>query len=582
MAKKRITEGTKDTPALNRRELLARGAVVGAGAAMLVGTGAARAAANGAKAHGHAPAGITWDYETDVLVCGAGNGGMSAALTVAEGGAKTLLLEISIQVGGNTLMSAGNLHSNGQRTWEAYNEFSEGFHDQVLGKVYIETFWNEYIPFLQSMGAYMSRPSPDAPGPIGDWYLGKGEPGQLRHKLYFDSLVKAYQARGGSILLQTRVRKLLTDEEGNVFGVRAQVWEKHPREKNQKWISIKAKKVILAIGGWIMDGERKARYFGQEGYRTGHSCGPFSSGEGLDMAHAAGAAFSKIGWSTFASFLACITAEPQVSADMDRMLNLWRRLPPEEWTEPYDRGRLSPPAWVALGPNAYGGMLVNNLGQRFIDESSPHHAKYPRIPVAVSRQPGGFAWGIADHEIHSAAPGAEAVLKKVIAEGGTKGTHGNVIISNSLEEFAEALSRAGMYKGAFLKTIAEYNRAVDEGTLDKLPVSRFAGRGSGTALDMWGGGISEAFAGKGIVGRAIRTGPFYAIPVAASPYLIHGGIRIDADAQVLDAQGVPVPNLYAPPPLGGGVQNVIYMGAMASAGTFGYRAAKHALKALAT
>jgi len=64
--------------------------VVGAGAAMLVGTGAARAAANGAKAHGHAPAGITWDYETDVLVCGAGNGGMSAALTVAEGGCQNL------------------------------------------------------------------------------------------------------------------------------------------------------------------------------------------------------------------------------------------------------------------------------------------------------------------------------------------------------------------------------------------------------------------------------------------------------------------------------------------------------------
>jgi hypothetical protein len=168
------------------------------------------------------------------------------------------------------------------------------------------------------------------------------------------------------------------------------------------------------------------------------------------------------------------------------------------------------------------------------------------------------------------------MLKKVIAEGGTKGTHGNVIISNTLEEFAEALGRAGMYKGAFLKTIAEYNRAVDEGTLDKLPVSRFTDRGSGTVLDVRGGVI------KDIVGRAIRTGPFYAIPVAASPYLIHGGLRIDADAQVLDAQGVPVPNLYAPPPLGGGVQNVIYMGAIASAGTFGYRAAKHALKALAT
>jgi alkyl hydroperoxide reductase subunit AhpF len=98
MVKKRTTEGTNNAPALNRRELLAHAAVVGAGAAMLVGTGAASAAPTGAaRAQGTAPAGITWDYETDVLVCGAGNGGMSAALAAAEGGVKTLLLEISIQ-----------------------------------------------------------------------------------------------------------------------------------------------------------------------------------------------------------------------------------------------------------------------------------------------------------------------------------------------------------------------------------------------------------------------------------------------------------------------------------------------------
>src|SRR6267142_6999476 len=108
MVNKRNTEGKKTARALSRRELLAQGASVGAGAAMLVGTGSAMAAATGgARARGNAPAGITWDQETDVLVCGAGNGGMSAALAAAEGGAKTLLLEISIQVGGNTLLSAG-------------------------------------------------------------------------------------------------------------------------------------------------------------------------------------------------------------------------------------------------------------------------------------------------------------------------------------------------------------------------------------------------------------------------------------------------------------------------------------------
>ena len=542
---------------VSRRDFL-RGAAAGVGVAVVGGTGLAQANATEA-AVGEADA--DWDYGVDVLVAGSGNGGMSAALAAADGGAKTMVLEIGPVIGGNTLMSQGVMHTNGQRTWEAYNTFTEGLHDQVLGKAYIETFWNEYIPWLQSMGAYMSRPSPDDPGPVGDWWLGNGEPGLLGHKLYFDSLVRAYEARGGTILRQTRVRKLLTDDEGNVIGVRAQVWENHPREENQKWMSIKGKKVILAIGGWIMDGERKARYLGQDSHRTGHSCGPFSSGEGLDMAQAVGAALSKTGWNTFTAFLACLTAKPQLSADLDQMLRLWRDVPPEDWAEPYGRGRLLPPAWVSHTANPQGGILVNNFGERFIDESSPLLAKYARTPVAVARQPGGFAWGIADHVIHSATPGAEAALQKAIAEGGTMGTHGNVIIADTLDELAEALGRAAVYKGAFLKTIEEYNRAADEGTLNTLSVSHFTG--------------------DGVVGRAIRTGPFYAVPVTASPYMIHGGLRIDADAQVLDAQGVPVPNLYAPPPLGGGIQNVIYMGAIAQAGTFGFRAAKHAVAALA-
>ena len=439
MSRKAGGEGGKDTPALDRRTFIAQGAVAGAGAAMM-------AQPDAAIAHQAAPAaGIAWDREIDILVCGAGNGGMSAALAAAEGGAKTLVLEISTQIGGNTLMSEGVMHTNGQRTWKDYNAYSEGLHDQILGKTYVETFWNEYIPWLLSHDAYMSRPNPNATGPAGDWFLGKGEPGQLRETLYFDSLVKAYEAKGGSILRQTRVRKLVTDNDGNVIGVRAQIWSKNPREENQKWINIKARKVILAIGGWIMDGERKARYLGQDGYRTRHSCGPFSSGEGLDMAQAAGAAMSQIGWSTFSAFLACVTATPQLNADVDRMLSLWKNVPPEEWGEPYERGRLLPPAWVSSHPPPYGGILVNRYGERFVDESSPMLGKYARIPQAVARQPGGFAWGIADHEIHGATPGADASLKKIIAEGGVMGTHGNVIIADTIEKFAEALGRTGMY-----------------------------------------------------------------------------------------------------------------------------------------
>jgi FAD binding domain len=506
---------------------------------------------------------IHWDHEVDVVVAGSGNGGISAALAAAQAGAKTLVVEFSTQIGGNTLMSGGIMHTAGQRTWEDYNKYTQGLHDPVLAKVYVETFWNEYVPWLLSLGAYMSRRSPEIPGFHGDWWLGKGEPGQLRHKLYFDSLVKPYQAAGGTFLMQTRVTQLHTDADGRVIGLRARTWKDSPRDENQRWVNIKARKTIMAIGGWIMDGERKARYLGQDGAMSQQYCGPFSSGEGLDICQKVGVGMSKSGWSTFSGGACAMTGTSLMNASMDEMFKLWKEVPPEEWTPTYFRGRNYPPRWVNSWPqfgHACRGILVNNAGQRFIDEASPVLARYPRVQQAIARQPRGYAWTIADQAIHEATPGSQEALKRVVDEGGILGTHGNVIIADTLKDFADALAAAGMYRGAFLKTIEDYNRAVDEGKQEDLAISHFTGQGSG--------------------GFAIRKPPFYAVPLRAHPYMMFGGLRMNEFAQALDPQGVPIQNLYVPPPLGGGIQNEIYTGAIACAGTFGHLAARHAVKAI--
>ena len=56
-----------------------------------------------------------WDLETDLLVAGAGAGGMTAALIGAREGLKTLLCEKSDQVGGTTATSAGTVWIPGSR-----------------------------------------------------------------------------------------------------------------------------------------------------------------------------------------------------------------------------------------------------------------------------------------------------------------------------------------------------------------------------------------------------------------------------------------------------------------------------------
>src|SRR5579871_4595745 len=60
----------------------------------------------------------TWDVETDLLVIGAGAGGMTAALVGALEGLQVILCEKSDMVGGTTATSAGSVWIPGSRQSE--------------------------------------------------------------------------------------------------------------------------------------------------------------------------------------------------------------------------------------------------------------------------------------------------------------------------------------------------------------------------------------------------------------------------------------------------------------------------------
>src|SRR6516165_7912308 len=86
--------------AMDRRGFLTTGAAVGA---------AALTAAPAAKA---ADA-INWDREVDVLVIGAGAGGLVAAIAAREKGASVLIVEKNFDIGGRAMMSFGGLYIGG-------------------------------------------------------------------------------------------------------------------------------------------------------------------------------------------------------------------------------------------------------------------------------------------------------------------------------------------------------------------------------------------------------------------------------------------------------------------------------------
>ena len=86
---------------INRRGFLTSGAAAGA---VVVATPPAQAA----QADG-----IRWDHEVDVVVIGAGAGGLVAGIAAREKGASVIIVEKNFDIGGRAMMSFGGLYIGG-------------------------------------------------------------------------------------------------------------------------------------------------------------------------------------------------------------------------------------------------------------------------------------------------------------------------------------------------------------------------------------------------------------------------------------------------------------------------------------
>ena len=108
---KRTHRTTGQAPlSVHRRDFLKESAAAGIGGV--------------AAAAGLAPATVsaqaaTWTHEVDLVVIGAGPGGMSAAIEARKRGASVIILEQNFDIGGRAMMSGGNLYIGGGNRYEA-------------------------------------------------------------------------------------------------------------------------------------------------------------------------------------------------------------------------------------------------------------------------------------------------------------------------------------------------------------------------------------------------------------------------------------------------------------------------------
>ena len=260
---------------------------------------------------------------------------------------------------------------------------------------------------------------------------------------------------------------------------------------------IKAPSVILAAGGFQGDAEMRTRYLGP-GWELAKVRGTrFNTGDGIKMA-------LDIGASPFGNYSGCHAVQ-------------WDFNAPEY-------GDLA--VGDAFQKHSYPwSVLINADGKRFLDEGADFrnytYAKYGRV---VLEQPGNFAWQVFDQKV------AQQLRDEYRIKQVTK------VRADTLEELAGKLE--GVDAKAFLEEIRAYNAAVKQ----DVPFNP----------NVKDGRCTEGLAvNKSNWANTIEDGPFEAYQVGCGITFTFGGLRIDTEARVLDADQQPITGLYAAGRAGG-------------------------------
>jgi tricarballylate dehydrogenase len=252
-------------------------------------------------------------------------------------------------------------------------------------------------------------------------------------------------------------------------------------------MQFRAGAVVLGCGGFEGNADMLTHYIGQRAVhlRTMSLGSHYNKGEGIRMALDIGAAPA----GDFGEFHA----------------------------EPLDP-RSGAPEPVVMVFNY--GILVNRHGQRFTDEAPMTvDACYEAISRRIFDQPEGIAYIVLDSRIDD-VPGWKRSIK----------SDQPPIVAETLEELA---GRIGVPADALAATVAAYNAACpDEDGFKPLEADGLRTvPGYAPVKSNWA--------------RRIGKPPFLAFPIICGNCFTFGGIKTDARARVVNADGVAIPGLYA-------------------------------------
>ena len=441
------------------------------------------------------PASTPSVVESEVLVVGAGPGGLSAALEMGRRGVRVVVADMSSVFGGHAVMSEGGLslvdtplqRSKGIRDTPqlAIHDFLEwGVDaDPAWVKTYAHRSRGDVHDWLTSMGLQFTALRTPSGNSVARFHENPERGFGVVRPLYRECL------RTETITFEwnTQVTELRLIR-GRVVGAKAK------RLRTGEEIDFRAASVVLATGGFQNNSELIRRHWpaGKAPERILLGSGVNSRGSGLTLATKAGVALTR----------------------MNRQWNY-------TWGFPDPR---DPAGARGVFIRIMAAIWVNTHGERFTDEIAS-----PKFQMAdISRQPDGRYWAIFD------ADGKGAVVTAG-TEWADPARVERVILGSPLVKSgasAVELARAiGVPEERLAATIRRYNEHVETGK--DADYQRF-----GFGRDR----RQMPFARAPV---KIQGAPLFAMPLFIVTRKSLGGIRVDPSCRALDAKNQVVPGLYA-------------------------------------
>ena len=178
-------------------------------------------------------------------------------------------------------------------------------------------------------------------------------------------------------------------------------------------------------------------------------------------------------------------------------------------------------ALITEGLRGDGAVLINAEGKRFIDEVGTRDV----VSAAEIAQTGSYSWLVVDQAMVDASSVIQGYIKK-----------GYTVTGSTYEELGEAM---GVDAAAFAETMEKWNGYVEAKNDPDFGRTSFA--------------------------NPLNTAPYYAVKVTAGVHHTMGGLKINANTEVLNEKGEVIPGLFAAGEVTGGVHGANRLGGNAVA-----------------